>query len=1026
MFKSWNKKQKIKAVFKLQFQATQVPKLKKPALMISLVPDDVGKPTVKLEKAAIQDGTCFWENPVYETVKLVREIKTGKINEKIYHFVVATGSSKSGFVGEASIDFADFEAETEPMTVSLPLKFANSGAILHVTIHKMEGDNDQRDYEENGVPTLQHENSFNSQLSFSSTEGNNYPTENGNINTLHEDGEQIGNSGVSPGSNSVNFASYWTGNNVERNTQQDSRSMKNAIQSPTLLSPLRQNSMPKKTTVDTARVKSHAHKRSNTEWSLGSVSDGSFGDSANSVEENTSREKMHHLSNNSIETVKNENIMLMRKLEVTELELQSLRKQVTKETIQGQNLSRQIICLTEERDALKTECKQLKFLKKCNDEAENSKTLKSEIKEARLQLAAIGEELNQEKELRTDLQLQLQKTQESNSDLVLAVRDLEEMVELKNGVIADLSKSLESSESHREQKVVYDFKEDNCEKPKVSKESIQEHDNAKEVDMLKREIKDLNGEIEMHLKNIEELEMHLEQLMLDNEILKQEKKDISAKFERNEKEYLRKQNEYSGSLAVIKELESEMERLEEKLQIQTEEFSESLISINELEGQIKLLERELENQTREYHDELSAIKHANVQLEKMAIEAKEVLSKTRWKNAIKSVTIRERSKKFSMEMASKLSDNENRIIKAAKDINELRLQKIVLKEMLQKSNEESRRNREKSEEKLQDLSFQLELKTNEMHNMSMELDNKSRQLEDVKKHVDYQQEEIQMLKSNIETLHLEKHIAKQGENEQPECSISEMQALEERRKGREILEKEMAFSKREAEKAREELTRMKASKHEQDTLIDKLLAEMENLRAHINDLKKESQTEKSEKESLRKQVIDLKSELQNKERTSGMPNMKFETRETSALNLNLESIHNGSHMLPHAIQELSTSEEVTQLLQDINRSVITITSNKEAEVDQNNVHEALRGRKMDSESSYKELKSSTSTKNNEDCFIDLLTEMSSLKERNKTMERELKEMEERYSEISLKFAEVEGERQQLVMTVRNLKNSKRI
>lgn len=81
---------------------------------------------------------------------------------------------------------------------------------------------------------------------------------------------------------------------------------------------------------------------------------------------------------------------------------------------------------------------------------------------------------------------------------------------------------------------------------------------------------------------------------------------------------------------------------------------------------------------------------------------------------------------------------------------------------------------------------------------------------------------------------------------------------------------------------------------------------------------------------------------------------------------------------------------------------------------------------MDSKPSYKELKSSISNKNNEDCYIDLLTEMSSLKERNQTMERELKEMEERYSEISLKFAEVEGERQQLVMTVRNLKNSKRI
>lgn len=43
------------------------------------------------------------------------------------------GSSKSGYLGEAAIDFSDFAAVTEPLTVSLPLKFANSGAILHVS-----------------------------------------------------------------------------------------------------------------------------------------------------------------------------------------------------------------------------------------------------------------------------------------------------------------------------------------------------------------------------------------------------------------------------------------------------------------------------------------------------------------------------------------------------------------------------------------------------------------------------------------------------------------------------------------------------------------------------------------------------------------------------------------------------------------------------------------------------------------------------------------------------------------------------
>ena len=44
------------------------------------------------------------------------------------------GSSKSGYLGEASIDFADFVAETEPLIVTLPLKFANSGVVLHVSL----------------------------------------------------------------------------------------------------------------------------------------------------------------------------------------------------------------------------------------------------------------------------------------------------------------------------------------------------------------------------------------------------------------------------------------------------------------------------------------------------------------------------------------------------------------------------------------------------------------------------------------------------------------------------------------------------------------------------------------------------------------------------------------------------------------------------------------------------------------------------------------------------------------------------
>ena len=60
------------------------------ALVLSIVPGDIGKVTTRLEKAAVRGGVCRWENPVYETVKFVREPKIGKFNERLYHFVVST------------------------------------------------------------------------------------------------------------------------------------------------------------------------------------------------------------------------------------------------------------------------------------------------------------------------------------------------------------------------------------------------------------------------------------------------------------------------------------------------------------------------------------------------------------------------------------------------------------------------------------------------------------------------------------------------------------------------------------------------------------------------------------------------------------------------------------------------------------------------------------------------------------------------------------------------------------------------
>lgn len=54
------------------------------------------------------------------------------------------------------------------------------------------------------------------------------------------------------------------------------------------------------------------------------------------------------------------NFYVERQAEISELELQSLRKQIVKESKRGQELSRQVSSLKEERNAIDTEYEQLK------------------------------------------------------------------------------------------------------------------------------------------------------------------------------------------------------------------------------------------------------------------------------------------------------------------------------------------------------------------------------------------------------------------------------------------------------------------------------------------------------------------------------------------------------------------------------------------------------------------------------------------------------------------------------------------
>ncbi|KAM2729259.1 hypothetical protein EV1_000671 [Malus domestica] len=86
-----------------------------------------------------------------------------------------------------------------------------------------------------------------------------------------------------------------------------------------------------------------------------------------------------------------------------------------------------------------------------------------------------------------NLRLQLQKTQESNSDLILAVRDLEEILEQKNSEIANLSSRPESCGDAAGLKATISKGGTSEDEEQLELEDlVQEHNNAKKTHMLEK------------------------------------------------------------------------------------------------------------------------------------------------------------------------------------------------------------------------------------------------------------------------------------------------------------------------------------------------------------------------------------------------------------------------------------------------------------------------------------------------------------------------------------------------------------
>ncbi|TYH51149.1 hypothetical protein ES332_D10G254200v1 [Gossypium tomentosum] len=126
------------------FQANQVPK-GWDKLFVSIISADTGKTVNKSNKALVRNGNCRWTDSFSESIWIARGDISKVLDECLFKLVVAMGSSRSGFLGEATINLANYISSKNSIPLSLPLKKCNHGTVLQVKIQCLTPREKRRD-----------------------------------------------------------------------------------------------------------------------------------------------------------------------------------------------------------------------------------------------------------------------------------------------------------------------------------------------------------------------------------------------------------------------------------------------------------------------------------------------------------------------------------------------------------------------------------------------------------------------------------------------------------------------------------------------------------------------------------------------------------------------------------------------------------------------------------------------------------------------------------------------------------------
>ncbi|KAJ8765901.1 hypothetical protein K2173_020417 [Erythroxylum novogranatense] len=440
-------------------QALQVPK-GWDKLFVSIISVETGKALVKSGKAIVKNGSCRWTETLSESIWMPQHDAPKENEEHLQKLVVAMGSAKSGALGEAIVNLASYKASKTALPVSLPLKKCSHGTILKLKIQCLSPTDD--------CPTteaeLREEQSEDKASSIEDLNIGYSETENKSEDSNSSSKRSFGSSSSNP-LHSTSFtgdlqrdlyvsASPFSFDSTDGSLSRETCSPRNDFNIIAKTHIARQDSTGSNSQ-DSTVAGSYSFNGSsrsnlssfNSKFSIAPSNLRNQKDDINWVSrtvassplQNSNSYKDLEAAEVTIEELRAEVSMWEQNAQKLMIDLERLKKDLSDQSERQTSLEMKLSESCLECDHLKLENKRLNVLLE-GVAGKRSATDDKKVQEKEMDnlLKEMESELKFQKECNANLDLQLQRTQESNIELVSILQELEDTIEKQKKEIADL------------------------------------------------------------------------------------------------------------------------------------------------------------------------------------------------------------------------------------------------------------------------------------------------------------------------------------------------------------------------------------------------------------------------------------------------------------------------------------------------------------------------------------------------------------------------------------------------------------